>query len=68
MNNEHFSKAAAEHVGQTVSSLVRQKTNKYIGQTIGDDVYQVTDEVDNHNVIQRPVWYTDKGIGEDILN
>lgn len=55
MNHEHFSKAAAEHVGQTVSSLVRQKTNKYIGQTIGDDVYQVTDEVDNHNVIQRPV-------------
>ena len=45
VNNEHFSESAVEHFNQTISSFARQKANKYIGQTISEDVCQVTDEV-----------------------
>ena len=45
MNNEHFSESAVEHFSQTISSFARQKASNYIGQTIGEDVCQVSDEV-----------------------
>ena len=45
MNNKHFSESAVEHFSQTISSFARQKASNYIGQTIGEDVCQVTDEV-----------------------